>query len=404
MNKKLLLISFAILALSLSLFFVSCDDTTYYTVTFYTNCEDENFSQYVADGALVIEPDVQLHKENYYLDGWMSYSYTPWDFSTNTINSDLNLYANWQPCSYSITYVGAEYYENPTSYVYGNGATIYDGIKDYYDFLGWFYDQEFTQPFSGINSTTSGDITLYACLSYQPFKLELNKDGFYTITELLDKNAENIVVPESYNGIRISEIGNKAFMGCDKLKSVVMKDSLRVIGSHAFNGCTNLESVNLGNAVSSIGQSAFYSCSNLKNIQIPVTILRLEDYTFWQCVSLEEIEIDGSISYVGQSAFSDCRNLKRVVLGSGIKELGGFAFSGCISLEEINLHNGLTTIGQAAFSGCSSLTAVEIGQSVAQIGAGAFRSCTNLTISCQFSSKPDGWADNWNGTCQVNWK
>ncbi|MBR2444976.1 MAG: leucine-rich repeat protein [Clostridia bacterium] len=402
MIKRFFLIFFATFALSL--FLVSCDDTTYYTVTFYTNCQDENFSQYVAEGALATEPDVPLHKDNYYLAGWMDSANTPWDFSTNTINNDYYLYANWQPCSYSITYVGAEYYENPTSYVYGTGTTIYNGVKDYYDFMGWFYDQELTQAFTGINSSTSGDITLYASLSYQPFKLELNVDGFYTITELLDKEAEDIVIPESYNGTRISEIGNKAFMGCNKLKSVSMGDGLRVIGSHAFNGCTSLQSVNLGNAISSIGQSAFYSCSSLRDIQIPGTILCLEPYTFWQCTSLEEVTITGSISRVGLSSFSDCKSLKKVTLSSDVKELGDFAFSGCTSLKEINLNSGLTSIGQAAFSGCNSLSAVDIGSSVVQIGAGAFRNCTNLTISCQLSGKPDGWANNWNGTCQVIWK
>ncbi|MBQ7907430.1 MAG: leucine-rich repeat protein [Clostridia bacterium] len=372
-------------------------------MTFITNSSDSSFTQDVAAGSCATSPDVPLFKEHHYLAGWQDSYGEPWDFSTGIIEQDCYLYAVWLPLSYSITYVGAECYENPTSYVYGTEATVYDGKKDYYDFNGWFYDQEFTQPFTGINNSTYGDITLYASLSYQPFKLETNRLGYYTIKELLDKNAESINIPEEYKGKRIHEIGEKAFMGCNNLKSITMHDNLSVIGSHAFNGCTSLTTVNLGSAISQIGQSAFYSCTSLKSIQLPSTITRVEDYTFWQCTSLESISIGGSIGYIGQSAFSDCRNLKSVTLGSMVSQIGSFAFSGCTGLEEINLDSGLVTIGQASFLGCSKLESVRICASVTQIGAGAFRNCTSLTIKCEAQSKPSGWSDSWNGTCEVIW-
>ena len=64
----------------------------------------------------------------------------------------------------------------------------------------------------------------------------------------------------------------------------------------------------------------------------------------------------------------------------------------------------LTTIGNSAFSGCSSLTSIVIPSSVTTIGSYAFKGCSKLTISCEATSKPVDWDDNWNiNNCTVIW-
>lgn len=72
-------------------------------------------------------------------------------------------------------------------------------------------------------------------------------------------------------------------------------------------------------------------------------------------------------------------------------------FSFC-NLTNIKLPNTLTDICADAFSNCIYLKAIVIPKSVEYIGVDAFFGCFGLTIYCEDSSLPKGWAQpsNWN--------
>lgn len=44
-----------------------------------------------------------------------------------------------------------------------------------------------------------------------------------------------------------------------------------------------------------------------------------------------------------------------------------------------------------------------IPEYVELIEAGVFAGLTDVTIKTSYESKPDGWEDGWNGTCEVEW-
>ena len=81
---------------------------------------------------------------------------------TNELNED-------ETDKYTITYVldgGTNHPSNPTFYIHSEISGVVElfepATKDGYEFGGWYLDSKFTQQFGGLNSSQTGDITLYA--------------------------------------------------------------------------------------------------------------------------------------------------------------------------------------------------------------------------------------------------
>lgn len=65
-----------------------------------------------------------------------------------------------------------------------------------------------------------------------------------------------VVVPESYKGLPITEIG-RAFEDNEKLTKVTIPNSVKIIGNNAFSGSSNLQEVNFPNWLTEIRSRAF---------------------------------------------------------------------------------------------------------------------------------------------------
>ena len=48
-------------------------------------------------------------------------------------------------------------------------------------------------------------------------------------------------------------------------------------------------------------------------------------------------------------------------------------------------------------------TVIIIPEYVETIEAGVFDGLTDVTIKTSYETKPEGWADGWNGNCEVVW-
>ena len=66
----------------------------------------------------------------------------------------------------------------------------------------------------------------------------------------------------------VTKIGNNAFSGCKKLKSVTLSNKLTAIGDKAFYKCIALTKITIPSKVNKIGKSAFAGCKKLKTITI----------------------------------------------------------------------------------------------------------------------------------------
>ncbi len=139
-----------------------------------------------------ISSDYILEKEGYTFDGWYLEDtfVTPFDIETDTITSDITLYAKWSINEYTITFNsnGGSAISPITD---DFGATITppaNPTKDGYTFDDWYLDAELTTPVVDY-TMPSEDITVYAGWDLVT----------YDITYVMDGGTNNPSNPTSYN-------------------------------------------------------------------------------------------------------------------------------------------------------------------------------------------------------------
>lgn len=263
-------------------------------------------------------------------------------------------------------------------------------------------------------------------------------DGEATITGCTDP-VGNLTIPDTLGGYPVTEIGERAFFGCDSLTSITIPNSVTSISEYAFAWCESLTPIIIPSGVTTIGAVAFMGCEALTSIRIPDSVTSIGGGAFAYCTALTAIHVDENntvyysvdgvlmdkinhvlvrypagkpetqytisddITGIGGSAFSDCYNLNYITLPDGITtidtsafycffgltsivipdsvtHIGNSAFEHCYALNSITLSNNLTEIGDYAFGGISGLTTITIPESVTSISGSAFIGCDNLTI------------------------
>ena len=218
------------------------------------------------------------------------------------------------------------------------------------------------------------------------------------ITDLVDKDISDIVIPETIKECNTIYIGDWAFFNRTNLKNVEISNSVVSIGTSAFSQCENLESINIPNSVTSIGKEAFYVCGKLKNIELPNSILEIGESAFDRCISLTNINIPNSITSIEKSTFIGCTGLTNIELPNTIASIKESAFNGCEGLTNINIPNSVTNIGASAFYGCIGLTSINIPNSVTNIGEYAFYNCSAIE-SIEISNKITSISKSMFGGC-----
>ncbi|MCD7855770.1 MAG: leucine-rich repeat protein [Clostridiales bacterium] len=116
------------------------------------------------------------------------------------------------------------------------------------------------------------------------------------------KTAESYTVPSN-----VKLIDNSAFRENKNLKTVSM-ESVTEIGERAFMGCSALSGVSM-TGVSKIGAMAFYGCESLLYITIPESVNSVGEKAFRACSDLRLAIFENSGTTVGDSAFRDCSQL-----------------------------------------------------------------------------------------------
>lgn len=217
--------------------------------------------------------------------------------------------------------------------------------------------------------------------------------GFLDAVEL-----ESFVIDED---APLTEIGDRKFFRCTKLKSFICPKSVTKIGAMAFSECSALETVKLPEGITSIGDRAFEYCSSMVNLNIPKGVKTIGTRAFLRCSSWRgEVDLP-QITVLPQQVFYDCRNLKRLTFATGITSIGEEALAQCGGLGALTFDEGLTSIGQKAFDwssitelhlpeslkslsdwmchDCENLQKVTLPNSLTEIPKGAFKSCKQLT-------------------------
>jgi uncharacterized repeat protein (TIGR02543 family) len=275
-----------------------------------------------------------------------------WDFETNIVTTNINLYARWfEPftnivdiASYLATQVGTV--ENPVflslKIDLGNMPNVGSGWQQLLDIIA--------------NANQFVSLDLSAC----------------TMSDTTFKNRD----------------GNVSPAGMDRIVSIVLPEIATSIGDHTFKNCIYLKSITLPAGLTSIGFEAFFGCTSLTQITLPIGLNSISGWAFSK-TNLVEITLPIGITSISNGLFHDNKSLSKVLIPDGVTSIGDWAFLGCTSLAEIILPTELISIGDAAFNTCTSLIEITLPIGLAFIDERAFQNCTSLTrIICLNPTPP----------------
>lgn len=125
-------------------------------------------------------------------------------------------------------------------------------------------------------------------------------------------------------------------MGCNKIISVNIPDSVKVIGEDAFYSCHGITSLTIGNSVTSIDNHAF-SGTGLTNLNIPDSVTSIEWSAFSGCTRLTSITIGNGVINIGREAFYGCTNLTDVYNKSSLRLTIGSEDNGYVAYYAQNV-------------------------------------------------------------------
>ena len=163
----------------------------------------------------------------------------------------------------------------------------------------------------------------------------------------------NIHIPSN-----IEIVGDRAFFGCDEIKTFTIDNGVERIGETAFKECTSIKNIYIPDSVESMGENTFLFCKSLSHIDnISKRLTKLPPYAFYGC-DLKNIHIPGNIKIIGKTAFGYNKNMVELILDEGVEEIGERCFVGCDKIKKIILPISLKSIGDKAFNEWTSLTDV----------------------------------------------
>ncbi len=196
-----------------------------------------------------------------------------------------------------------------------------------------------------------------------------------------------LVIPDMFEGLYITEIAPYAFLGKSELTSITIPSTVKTIGIGAFKDCSSLKEVDFADGLEVIGSRAFENTA-ITDLVIPNTVLAIGMGAFCGCDSIASIQLPfigaynsnsnnyfgyifGAPSYVANSTYVPA-SLKTVIISDNCTRVPAYSFYGCSMIEEIILGNGVNTIGISAFSGCERLTTIYIPATVTEIPAAGY--------------------------------
>lgn len=221
-------------------------------------------------------------------------------------------------------------------------------------------------------SEAEEQIALTAPEEKSGYTYDILADGTISINGYTGELPQELVIPGTVDGYRVTEIGKMAFDNQTVLTKVTLPDSVVTIEFCAFMGCTNLEEINMPPKLVTIANAAFRQCRSLKKVVLPETLQTLGAFAFGECSTLEEINIPKSITVIPNAVVWECDSLERIELPDTVTAIDLHAFSGCDKLKEIVLQEGVKNIDRFAFWDCTSLERIVLPNSVESIGEYAF--------------------------------
>lgn len=172
----------------------------------------------------------------------------------------------------------------------------------------------------------------------------------------------DIIIPDTYNGLPVSQITANGFRDRADVTSVVFGSNVSSVGERAFSGCTALTRVELKN-VREIGEFAFEKTA-LSTVVVPNSVERISRGVFWQCESLTTL----TVPFIGERASGTDNVHFGYIFGANGYAQNTYAPR---SLETVTVTGGVE-VGLNAFTGCAYIKNIELPDTVVTVDAHAF--------------------------------
>ncbi len=232
------------------------------------------------------------------------------------------------------------------------GVMPNEPIRAGYRFLGWYYDKDYSKPFSKEDQKNiKTDITLYAKWEKRRSNSDFNEpDGEvdapngvrYRVNEdktlsIIGYNgkAEELTLSVSYEGKKITAIAFGAFSGNSTLKSITVSDAISLVEDGAFFNCQSLERIDVsadnekyfsaGGALYCAGGTKLVAVGQARKTKFSAVnpLSDVAGYAF--SGGTYEVELKSS-ALKALSEYSFAYYKGKVVIGKNIKEIRRRAF------------------------------------------------------------------------------
>lgn len=149
---------------------------------------------------------------------------------------------------------------------------------------------------------------------------------------------------------------SELYLDGELITDLVVPEDVTEIGAHAFEGYEKLKSVVLHNSIYAIHKSAFLNCTHITDINFPDSLFYIGPYAF-NGTAWYENKPDGEV-YIGKLLYKykgEMPHNSNIVVKDGTETICESAFDGCTGLTSITLPSSLKHIHNYAFAGCDNL-------------------------------------------------
>ncbi len=176
----------------------------------------------------------------------------------------------------------------------------------------------------------------------------LNKDETgYICTGIEEEYCNQIIIPDTYNGLPVTEIAKNTFMKMYHLHRVTIGKNIEKVGKGAFHDCTNLVEV--------------YNCSKLKDTQLGNLTYCLRETIYTQPFESKiRIDKDGFITYNMYNEnylIGYVGTAKHITIPNNVTILSRYAFAD-MDIEEITISASVKEIECYVFAEMPKLKGV----------------------------------------------
>ena len=196
-----------------------------------------------------------------------------------------------------------------------------------------------------------------------------------TVIGYSDNIGMELVIPDAYNGLPVTAIGENAFRDCRDVISITIPDSVDMIYSEAFAGCTQLNEITLSKNVEHFAQNAFLDCDKLETVYYSGSAedwcgiyfqnananpLNYADILYANGSKLTDLEISGGTRVIKDYAFAGYDGLRSLTIETDLDEIGERVFNGCTNIESVKISGYITESGFDIFGGCVNIKEIEM--------------------------------------------